>query len=117
MLHKKGKVFRNGSNDRISSVEFKRAIADALSAELGGSNRAAKMVMKWAGVSERTAKNWVSATHGPSGEHLIELIRRSDAVLEAVLSLADRPTALASIRVTSIKAQLVEVLNALEKAD
>ena len=43
-----------------------------------------------AGVSARTAKNWLSGTTGPTGTHLVELMRTSDHVLEAVLQMAGR---------------------------
>ena len=90
MFPKMGKTFPNGDGKRINRIEYQAAIADALKRELGGSHRAIKTVMKWTGVSERTSKNWIVGAHGPSGEHLIELLRNSDEVVATVLSLSAR---------------------------
>ena len=106
MLHKKGKVFPKGKSGLISEANLRIQIAGALSNELGGSNRAAKTVMKWAGVSERTAKNWMAGTHTPSCRNLIELMRHSDAVLEVVLCLANRRNAVATVHIGQLIAQL-----------
>ena len=90
MFPKMGKTFPNGYGKRINRIEYQAAIAAALKRELGGSHRAIKTVMKWTGVSERTAKNWIAGFHGPAGEHLIELLRNSDQVVATVLSLSTR---------------------------
>jgi len=70
--------------------DYRRAIAMALRAELGGTHRAIKSVMRWTDASERTVKYWFAGERGPSGEHLISLARHSDAVMLVVLALADR---------------------------
>ena len=62
-----------------------RLIAEALASELKGTRRAIKTVAKWTGASERTAKNWLSGRRGPSGQHLIALLGKSDALLERIL--------------------------------
>lgn len=90
MFPKMGKTFPTGDGKRINRIEYQAAIAVALKRELGGSHRAIKTVMKWTGVSERTSKNWIVGSHGPSGEHLIELLRNSDEVVATVLSLSAR---------------------------
>jgi hypothetical protein len=46
--------------------------------------------MRWTGANERTTKNWLSGTNGPSGEHLLEIMRNSDLVFEHVLPRIDR---------------------------
>lgn len=106
MLHKKGKVFPSGENGLDLEAILRSQIASALSEELGGSNRAAKTVMKWTGVSERTAKNWTAGTHSPSCANLIELMRHSDAVLDVVLCLANRRNALAFLHLDRLISQL-----------
>jgi hypothetical protein len=90
MFPKMGKTFPNVDGKKINRIEYPTAIAAALNRELGGSHRAIKTVMKWTGVSERTAKNWIAGFHGPAGEHLIELLRNSDEVVATVLSLSAR---------------------------
>lgn len=46
--------------------------------------------MRWTGANERTAKNWLSGNNGPSGEHLLGLMRNSELVFEYVLQRIDR---------------------------
>ena len=87
MFPKMGKTFPDEDRRRVDRLEYQAAISAALKRELGGSHRAIKTAMKWTGVSERTAKNWFAGSHGPAGEHLIELLRNSDEVAAAVPGL------------------------------
>lgn len=116
MFPKMGKTFPDDDEGKVDRLKYQMAIAAALKRELGGSHRAIKTVMRWTGVSERTAKNWHAGSHGPSGEHLVELLRNSNEVLAAVLSLAARSelkigAGLHGTRATLL--QLLEVLDAL----
>ena len=70
--------------------DYRAAIALALHSELGSTHRAIKTAMRWTGASERTVKYWFAGERGPSGEHLVSLAHHSDAVLIALLVLADR---------------------------
>lgn len=88
---------------RSRAAAYALEIAKALRAELGGSNRAIKTLMRWTEASERTAKGWLAGTSGPSGEHLLILIRNSDAVLERVLALAGRRPELERKHLESLK--------------
>ena len=90
MFPKMGKTFPDDDERKVDRLKYQMAIAAALKRELGGSHRAIKIVMRWTGVSERTAKNWLAGSHGPAGEHLVELIRNSNEVLAAVLVLVGR---------------------------
>jgi len=80
------------SADTRAASSYETIIAAAIRAELGGSRRAIKTLMRRTGVSARTAKNWLSGTSGPTGVHLVELMRTSDEVFEAVLHMAERET-------------------------
>jgi hypothetical protein len=104
MFHKKGKILPG--ERPLDAYTYATAIADALRVELGESHRAAKTLVNWTGVSDRTAKNWLHAACGPSGEHLIQLARKSDAVLAALLSLAGRNEHLLGADLTTIKREL-----------
>jgi hypothetical protein len=66
--------------------------------------------MKWTGANERTVKNWFSGITGPSGEHLIELVSQSDAVLEAFLGIAGRGDFLDTKRKFDADGRLTEML-------
>src|SRR3981081_3793165 len=76
------------------SDDYASSVARALKAELGNSHQAIKTLMRWTGANERTAKNWLSGSNGPSGDHLLEIMRNSDVVFECVLQLIDRKAVL-----------------------
>jgi hypothetical protein len=63
--------------------------------------------MRWTGASDRTAKNWLSGSYGPSGTHLIQLARESDTVLATVLGLARRNRQLVGADLIQIRAALI----------
>ena len=73
-----------------NEADYRGALAMALHQELGQTHRAIKTVMRWTGASERTVKYWFAGERGPSGAHLIALVRHSDMVFHVVLQLADR---------------------------
>ena len=114
MLHKKGNSFHRECEGRVSASEYRQAISAALSQELGGAGQAAKATMRWTGASERTAKNWISGSYGPTAEYLIELMRHSDSVLAVVLELAGRNEAMTTERLKRVKAELADVLKTLD---
>ena len=109
MFPKKGNLFPNGSNGSADALTYAAAIAQALQAELGGSHRAVKTIMAWTSANERTVKNWMAGTSGPRGDHLLGLIRHSDAVVIAVLRLAGREQALAVVDLAAVRRRLVEM--------
>src|SRR3546814_18627788 len=75
----------------LTDAEFTQVIASALKIEFGSTRNGAKILMKWTGVSSRTAKNWLSGSHAPSGVHLVLIARESTAVLKAIMLMAERP--------------------------
>jgi pyocin large subunit-like protein len=96
MFPKKGNYFPNGTRTAKGKVSYPAAIAAALRAEVGDSHQAVKTVMRWTGANERTVKNWLAGRRGPRGEHLLDLIRHSNAALEIVLQLAGREQIIAA---------------------
>jgi hypothetical protein len=110
MLPKKGKKFPNRNGEGSTPLSYARAIATALRAELGGSHQTMKTVMRWTHACERSAKNWIAGTRGPAGEHLILLLRNSNAVLEAVLRLAGRESSVAVLNLRETRTKLLETL-------
>lgn len=113
MLHKKGKSFHRECAERVSALEYRQAISSALTQELGGAGSAAKVVIRWTGASERTAKNWISGSYAPTAEHLIELMRHSDTVLAVVLELAGRSEAMTAERLKRVQTELTDILSNL----
>jgi hypothetical protein len=70
--------------------------------------------MAWTGASERTAKNWISGVSGPSGAHLVDLMRGSHSVLEAVLNLSNQAALIPAARLGAIRAQLEETIRLID---
>ena len=108
MFPKKGNVFPNADGEVRLEVNYRQTIAAALRSELKGTHRAVKTTMRWTGASERTAKNWIAGSHGPSGEHLISLMRHSDEVLIGLFTLAGRDEAIVALRLVEMRDRLEE---------
>jgi hypothetical protein len=76
-------------------------------------------LVRWTGTNERTVKNWIAGKNGPSGEHLVALVRHSDVVFKTVLFLAARKRAVMAEELGHTKealAQIVELAKALTEA-
>lgn len=106
MLHKKGNNLPAGSIADDDDDGYANAIALALNRELGRSRHAVKTLTRWTGASERTAKNWINAKRGPSGEDLVALAKHSNEVMRAFHRLAGR-----SELDAGIQAELHHMLN------
>ncbi|HET7086997.1 MAG TPA: hypothetical protein VFI23_19675 [Rhizomicrobium sp.] len=96
-----------------SEKVYAAVVARALRKQFGGTHGATKRVMRWTGASERAVKNWFAGSKGPSGMHLISLIRNSDAVFEAFLDLAQRDPYLVSHNLHDARKKLLEILRSL----
>ena len=104
MFPKTGRKFPTENERTVQS--YASAIAEILTKELGNSHHAHKTLMRWTGANERTAKNWLSGSNGPSGEHLLKLMRHSDRVFCCVLQLSGRPVVLSSQRLAEVRDSL-----------
>lgn len=93
---------------------YSRAVACALKCEVGATHRAIKIVMRWTGAGERTVKNWFAGTSGPSGEHLVSLIRHSDRVLEALLLLGGRQRIAGEQKLIGVRNKLAEAVRQID---
>lgn len=117
MLPKKGRKLHEGvRNDKID-MEFSHSIATTLKEELGSTHQAVKTVMRWSGAGERTVKHWLAGTHGPSGKHLVALMRHSDAVLTTVLRMADRESAVVGLKILAVRYKLLELVDLIDASD
>lgn len=115
MLPKTGKRFPNRDGKGGTGLSYPRAIAIALRAELGDTHQAVKSVMRWTGAGERSAKNWLGGVRGPTGQHLMSLIRHSDEVLEAVLHFCGRERVLPQIELREQRVLLVKILEDIDE--
>ena len=100
----------NGPTD-LGSAEFAREIADALHKEFGDTHAAIKTVVALTQANERAVKNWFSAKNGPTGRHLVDLVRTSDEVLEAVLRMSGRSDLILAKKLGDSKQTLIKMLN------
>lgn len=71
--------------------------------------------MRWTGASERTVKNWFAGTKGPSGDHLIVLVRYSDAVLDGFLQLAGRQQVVLGQELAQARNKVRDILSLLDE--
>ncbi len=74
-----------------------------------------KTVMAYTGAGERTVKNWFEGKNGPNGANLVELVRHSDEVLEALLWMADREDIWAGKLLIDARDNLVEMLEIIDQ--
>jgi hypothetical protein len=111
-LPKRGKPLPFLSAD----TSYEQVISAALRQELGRTRYTAKTLMRWTGAGARTAKNWLAGSAGPSGVHLIALMRNSDAVLEAVLELAGRRDCTTPDKTSDFGERLAELRALLKSA-
>lgn len=112
-----GKTFPRSSGRVATSDGYKFAdvIAQTLRETFGGTRMSVKTVMAYTGAGERTVKNWFEGKNGPNGENLVELVRHSDEVLEAVLWMADRDDILAGKLLVDARDNLVEMLEIIDQ--
>jgi hypothetical protein len=95
--------------------DFNRMVAAALRNELGESRRSIKTVMNWTGTSERTAKNWLSGSCGPTGHHLVELAKHSDEVFDLFLVMSERRPMITTVALVRLRAHLAETVVRLDR--
>ena len=114
MFPKAGRTIPTFRSSR--STSYAGAIAEVLRSELGDSHRALKTLMQWTGANERTAKNWLSGANGPSGEHLLRLMRSSNRVFECVLELSDRQPILSRHKLEELLSVLSNTTQVLAEA-
>lgn len=107
MLPKKGSFF-------LSQDQYAKGISAALRAELGPTHQAVKILMRWAHVSEKTAKNWMAGKTGPRGEHLAALISHSDQMMNAYLAMAGRRPVTVFLALPLLKSHLLELANEID---
>jgi len=97
-----------------TEAAFASVIADALRRDFGDTPAHVKHIARLTGANGRTVQNWLQAKNGPSGAGLVVLMRHSDEVTTAVLSLADRDglcqNAATSSKVEELRKAILAVL-------
>lgn len=107
MLSKTGNSF-------LAQQQYAVGIAMALHTELGGTHQATKTLMRWTNANEKTVKNWMAGSSGPSGKHLVALVKHSDLALAAFLGMAGRPQALTASELPVLRQKLQTVIEGID---
>ena len=105
----------SGTVEKSDGYDFTAVIAETLRETYGRSGRSIKTVMAYTGAGERAVKNWFGGKNGPNGENLVELVRHSDEVLEALLLMAGREDILAGKLLVDARDKLVEMLEIIHQ--
>ena len=111
MITKMGNDFPAG----VGSVLYANAISAALRSELGQPPGAVKPLQRGTNANERTAKNWLAGTHGPSGYHLSMLASHSEKVLQMFLHLAQRPEVVVALSLPALRTSLLQTIALLDE--
>lgn len=112
-----GKSFPKSSGKVLARGDYgyNAVIAETLRTTFGGNGAAVKTVMRFTGAGERTVKNWLEGKNGPNGENLIELVRHSDEIFEALLIMSGRDDVLVAWTLVNARDKIVEMLEAIDQ--
>lgn len=107
---KSGKTF-----PELSPSVLSEALALALKEEFGAHASSVKTVARLTNSNERAVRNWFDGKNSPSADNLVVLMRHSDQILRTVLELADRRDLVLALGLTGLRAQLVDVISAIDE--
>lgn len=96
------------------ATDFVGAVAHALRQEFGHQPAAVKSVARLVGANERAVRNWFEGKNGPNGGHLIDLMRHSDAVVDAMLRMCGRQKVRYGMALAEAGAKLRELIALIE---
>ena len=99
----------------LSPSALSGALALALKQEFGELPSSVKTVAKLTNSNERAVRNWFDGKNSPSADNLVILMRHSDQILRTVLELADRRDLVLAVGLSGLRAQLVDVLSAIDE--
>jgi hypothetical protein len=107
-------MFTKTGNSFLAQQQYADGIARALHMELGGTHQAAKTLMRWTNANEKTVKNWMAGRSGPSGKHLVAIVKHSDLVLAAFLGMAQRPNAMTASQLPMLRQNLQTLIEGID---
>ncbi len=81
---------RRMSISEITANAYAEAIADALRESYGNTAESAKEIANDIGAGVGTVRKWLAGENGPSGEHLLKLMAKRDAVWARVIDITGR---------------------------
>lgn len=94
----------------LTDSELAVQIGHALTTELGASRRAAKTVIRWTHVSDRTARKWLHGYASPSGLHLLALAANSPSVMTLILELTGHSDVVLALELQAVERDLERAL-------
>jgi hypothetical protein len=97
----------------LSDAELAELIGTALRDELGASRRAAKTIIAWTGVSDRTARAWLNGRSSPSSLHLLAMAAHCKPVMATMLRLTGHEHVAIGIDLQAVEAGLEQTLAAV----
>jgi len=97
----------------LSDAQLAELIGTALRDELGGSRRAAKTIIAWTGVSDRTARAWLNGRTSPSSLHLLAMAAHCQPVMATVLRLTGHEHVAIGINLQAVETGLEQTLAAV----
>lgn len=100
--------------NELDRARYALLIAEALKQELRTSKLSTKAVMKWTGAGERTVKAWLTGENGPSGHHLVLLLKHSECVWQRLAIQIGRAPMQASPALDELKVALRLTLSTIE---
>ncbi|NMJ44454.1 hypothetical protein GWK16_24630 [Roseomonas sp. JC162] len=89
-----GGKLHHSQNDVDARPRHASLLTEALRREARRERGAVKRLMRWSGASEGAVKAWLRGDSQPRADHLIALMAHSDQILAAVLTAADRTSAM-----------------------
>lgn len=89
MLPKKGRKLPAWEGALASRQAYAEIIASLLRKEHGDTHRAVKQLMRLTNASERSAKHWMAAQHGPDTVFFLRLVATSPVIRAFVLGIIE----------------------------
>jgi hypothetical protein len=89
MLPKKGRKLPAWEGALASRQAYAEIIANLLRKEHGDTHRAVKQLMRLTHASERSAKHWMAAQHGPDTVFFLRLVATSPVIRAFVLGIIE----------------------------
>lgn len=89
MLPKRGRKLPAWEGALANRQAYAEVVADLLRKEHGDSHRAVKQLMRLTHASERSAKHWMAAQHGPDTVFFLRLVATSPVIRAFVLGIIE----------------------------
>ena len=99
----------------IVAIRTKRGASTCAQAGVRCAAIVGQTVAKLTSSNERAVRNWFDGKNSPSADNLVILMRHSDQILRTVLELADRRDLVLAVGLDGLRAQLVDVLSAIDE--